>query len=423
MDGRERGLRRLVAVASVGAGLAGLWQAGLALREAHIYQVEMREAAPLWREFSIRYRSEETRNDNLSVQLEHYLDDLLADWKRRESGVRLSRSDRFEIYRLNHSTIEDERRYRDRGEIPAFHLGKVARQYRSLVVGVRADVEAATAPATDAEIWTALHWYLASAGREKPPWQFTWWPEQPAWWRWPLLLVGLLGVVLSAALGAVPWGVYRFVRWIVRGFLPTPEDALPEPRPPLVDRVEPAGPSPALHEVARATDQLKADAAKVPSPLIAGTLLSGEAETPSVATEATTGLIRADSGRIVEPIDQPKGELAESEHSVPIWFGPSAAFVSLLVGAVLMTNIQSTGAAVGSGLGLSLWAGLGIASAFRGLKVRMRTYLFPAFMAIWTLMSLTVLVVGEARYLVSVSLITFLVGVAILVTSKLTGRR
>jgi hypothetical protein len=38
----------------------------------------------------------------------------------------------------------------------------------------------------------------------------------PGYWDWNLVLVGAIGMVVSAAVGWIPWGIFYLTRWIVR---------------------------------------------------------------------------------------------------------------------------------------------------------------------------------------------------------------
>jgi hypothetical protein len=43
-------------------------------------------------------------------------------------------------------------------------------------------------------------------------------PAAPSWWDWNLGVIGIIIVVVSVTLAAVPWALLYFVAWIVRGF-------------------------------------------------------------------------------------------------------------------------------------------------------------------------------------------------------------
>ena len=43
-------------------------------------------------------------------------------------------------------------------------------------------------------------------------------PLAPEWWGWNLGLIGAIGLVVCAAVGSIPWGIFYLTRWIVRGF-------------------------------------------------------------------------------------------------------------------------------------------------------------------------------------------------------------
>ena len=42
--------------------------------------------------------------------------------------------------------------------------------------------------------------------------------ETPIWWTWDLSVIAAIGVIISAALASIPWGLFYLLRWIIHGF-------------------------------------------------------------------------------------------------------------------------------------------------------------------------------------------------------------
>jgi hypothetical protein len=245
----EGGIRRLVFML-FGCGAVGLWQAGIALHEARLYQVQMREAAALWGSFDDIYtRGRLLENDSRAKLTRAQVD--RAKSSDSISGIIVS-GDKDAVQGLFDSWHEEIRRAADRiwrqlweeeqAQDPVLQgvkfekfddyklwrsgskllpLEEQERKWPTFIAGIRDDVQAVAGHATDAEIWTARYWVVRAGGpswRDGGPWQFTWWPSQPGWWRWRLPLIAILGLLLSGGFSAIPWSLYYLARWIIQGF-------------------------------------------------------------------------------------------------------------------------------------------------------------------------------------------------------------
>ncbi len=202
----HRGIRRLVTVVSLGCGAFGLWQAGLVVRDARAYQTQMREAAALWVPFdalytggvplkeairarAVRAIASEPSLGRVYMDQAHVAEDRM--WRElweegwtHHPALRESDSEKFFRYVFYRTTADLDESFPQRDRILEKDVDRLARSAPSLFAGVRDDVRAAAGHATNVEIWTAYIWILGAEGHEKLPWQFTWWPSQPAWWRW-----------------------------------------------------------------------------------------------------------------------------------------------------------------------------------------------------------------------------------------------
>jgi len=323
----EKGLRRILVVLSVAIGSVSLWQGALAVREARIYQAQMRAAAARWGPFEALYRAHwrwveagltqelkfedairaesyqacyrETRTYD---ELERCRDkawkqnktDLDIDrlWKKiwdREAaadpGLRPLGFNNFSRYQL----YRDADRYAAEtpGEVgwPVSELRSLRARFPSLLAGIRADIQAAGAAPTRAEILSAYQWFMRAARPEggPPPWQFAWWGSQPAWWRWPLPAIALLGLVLSAVASTVPWAIFSVIRWVVHGFLDRSGVSAP--------RAGGAGPAPAGAPKQPGTTRSDGEAA--PSAPPPGQGLDGAPPGPALVNDFEESMRRA----------------------------------------------------------------------------------------------------------------------------------